>query len=467
MDPYKGVKLNHAIQRALAELLQQGVKDPRLSLVTIAGVEVNRDRSVARVYWSVTGSEEDTVHCERGLRRAARFLQGRLGDMLRLRESPQLRFVRDDSLDRGFGIDAVLKELEAHGEFEDEKTRRRRLALADLRPPADLLEALRRGRRFWLAPHENPDPDAVGAALALAGALRAMDREAIVFAYPDPPAGFAALPGFPGLTTPAAEAEARWAAGQTPDALIMIDCHRRERAPTDLAGVLDRVQQAWCVDHHLVSGRRQPLPGWIEPVAESSSTLVFRVIEELSRGCDGEPPFEIDLDMATNVFAGIVNDSGGFRFPSTLPLTFELAHRLAALGVETAAVTEITLHRRSRAATALLQRVLAGYRYHGDGRVLTLRADRTMLAETGATLADTEGMLGLATAVAGVRYVAFLKQLGPQQWRVSLRSPGGGDVEAVAARFGGGGHRAAAGCTLVGDADEIERRVVDALLEQG
>lgn len=466
MDPYKGVKLNAAIQRVLGELLQQAVKDPRLGFVSIAGVELNRDRSVARVFWSVVGGDDERDHCEQALRRAAGFLQRRTGEILRLREAPQLRFERDGSLDRGFGVDAVLRDLAARGEFADEGARRRRLTLADLVPPADLLSALARARLCWLVPHENPDPDAMGAALALAGALRAAGAEPVVFAYPDPPAGFACLPGFPGLTTPMAAAPDLLAAGEGPDTLVMLDCHRRDRAPAALVSSLERVANAWCIDHHLIAGRRQPLPGWIEPVAESSCTLVDRVIAAMAAGQAGGRPFAVDRDVATNIFAGLVNDTGGFRFPSTLPLSFELAHRLAALGVDTAAVTEGTLHRRTREATRLLERVLASFRYHAGGRVLTLRADAAMLAETGARPADTEGMLNLATAVAGVAYVAFLKQVDAGTWRVSLRAPGGGDVAAVAARFGGGGHRAAAGCTLAGPADDVERRVLDALLEQ-
>lgn len=464
-SPYKGVKLNASIHKTLAELLQQSAKDPRLEMVSIVSVELNRDRSLAKVFWSTVGADGEREACAKALRRARGFLQSRLGDILRLRETPELRFYPDETLDRSLGVDEVLRELATRGEFEDETARRRRLVLADLVPPADLLAALRRAERLWLVPHWNPDPDAMGACLALAGALHALGKEARVFSYPDPPAGFAALPGHPRRTTPAAEA-AGLLLSAPPDTLLMLDCHRRERAEP-LADVLAHVANAWTIDHHLTSGRRQALPGWIEPVAESTCTLVYRVIEELARGdAAGDGGFTPDSGMLTNIYAGIVNDTGGFRFPSTLPLTFELAHTLARAGVDTAAVTEATLHRRSRAATALLQKVLASYTYHARGRVLTLRADLAMLAETGAAAADTEGMLMLASAVEGVAFVVFLKQIEADRWRASLRAPGGGDVQVAAARFGGGGHRAAAGCTLVGEPDALERELVDALLEQ-
>ncbi len=463
MDPYKSLKLNTAIQRVLSELLQQAVKDPRVGLVSVADVALNRDRSVARVYWSALGGDDERRRSEQGLRQARGFLQRRVGEILKLRQAPELRFVYDDALDRGFGIDRVLRDLDARGELADQTARRRRLRLGDLQPPVDLLRALRGGRRVWTVPHWNPDPDAMGGALALAAGLSAAGAEAVALCHPDPPPGFEALPGFAD-SLPAAEAAAE-IERQPPDLVVMIDCHRRDRAG-ELAPLLERVPAAWTIDHHLVTARRAPLPGWIEAAACSSCTLVYRVLEELAQGGDGTPRFAIDRDMATNLYAGLVNDTGGFRFSNTGPLSFELAQRLAALGVDVADTAERTLHRRSRAALDLARRVLETFAYSAEGRILTLRADRGMMAAAGAVLSDTEGLVNLATAVAGVRFVIFLKELAPQEWRVSLRAAGRGDVQEVAARFGGGGHAQAAGCTLRGEAEEVAARLAAALAEQ-
>lgn len=449
-----------AIRRALGELLVTEVKDPHVGLAQVNGVELNRDGSVAEVYVAFPGG--DARRALRALRRARGFLQGRLDDLLHLRQTPELRFRLDETLARSEQVDRILEELRRRGELTGERERLLRLTLADLVPPADLMAALRRGRRFWVVPHWNPDPDAMGGALALAAALNAAGREAVVFRYPDPPIGLVDLPGFADAV-PAAEAAALLAESP-PDTLVMVDCHRRERAG-ELADVLARVPAAWCVDHHLVTRRQLPLPGWVEPKASAACLLVLRVVEELAAdpGPDGEP-FAVDHDMAANLFAGIYADTGGFRFANTLPVTFAAAERLARRGVDTAAVAEQVLHRRRREAVALLERVLRTFRYHAGGKVLTLRADQAMLRETGATLADTEGMVTFATGIVGVRYVAFLKELPDGRWRVSLRATGpDGDVQQIAARHGGGGHRQAAGCTLTGDGDLLEAELAAAL----
>ena len=463
MDPYKTTRLNHALQKKLSELLEVAVKDPRVGFVTVNGVELNRDHTVADVYISVMGDDSEKSTSLQGLKKARGFLQSRLSRALKLRQVPELRFHYDASLDRSLKVEGVLRDLADRGEFEDERTRRCRLALADFQPPEELVSALCAGRSFWLVPHWNPDPDAVGSALALAAALRKMGKAAEVLSYPDPPIGLSDLPGIRTVVLP--EAAQRLAAEAPPDTQILVDCHRFGRCGP-LSDLLAGMGNTYCVDHHLITSRQMPLPGWVESRACSTATLVYRLISVLGeRAGDRNRGFTIDSEMATCLYAGLLNDTGGFRFPNTLPLTFELAGELAKLGVDTSAVARLTLHRYRPAGITLLQQVLQTFQYHAGGKILIMRADQEMVAAAGAVMADTEGFVNIATAVDGVAFVAFLKEIESSVWRLSLRAPGGGDVQTVASRFGGGGHRQAAGCTIVGEAEEVEQKLVQELTQ--
>ena len=462
MDPYKLARQNSAILKVLSEVVTVDVKDPRVGFVSINEVRLNRDQTVAEIFFSVLGEEQDKRDSLRGLKKAKGFLQSRLGDILHLRYTPDLHFVLDDAVERGLGIDAILADLEQGGEFEGEVARRAARTFDSLIPPTDLMAALANAELVWVVPHWNPDPDAMGSALALTAALETAGKEAVTLGYPDPPAGFETLPGMADilLSTDAAEAYQEAA----PDLVVMVDCHRLDRAE-DLAQVLERIPAAWCIDHHLVEGN--PLPGWIEPLASSASLLVMRVIEELGAGDDpGEPNFDLDLDMAACIYAGLVTDTGGFRFPNTLPLTFEAAERLERTGIDTADIAEQVLHRRSRPGMELLKRVMATFAFHADGAIVSLRADLEMLAETGTHMSDTEGFVNLATAVDGVRFAVFMKERIDGLWRISLRAMGDGDVQTVASMYGGGGHKLAAGCTVEGDPEEVLAELLDALRPQ-
>ena len=458
MDPYRTEKMNQAILKVLGDLLQAEVKDPRVGFVTINEVRLNRDHSVAEVAFSVMGDEQERKDSFAGLKKARGFLQSRLARTLGARQTPELRFEYDDSVERGLELDEVLDELAERGEFLSEEERRRRLCLSDLQPPAELMEALKSARCLWVVPHHNPDPDAVGAALALAEALEAAGREVRVVGYPEPSVGVMDLPGFERVTLD--EDPEDLYAEDEPDALVLVDCHRIDRTG-HLEETLDRFTNRWCIDHHLVADRKAPEPGWIEPRACSTCTLVHQVVAALGEGdpaADMEP-FEMSLDMATNLYAGLLNDTGSFRYDNTLPFTFEVARRLAERGVDTAEVAARTLFRHRREGLAMLQRVLETFEYHAGGKVVVARATLAMLAETGAAMGDTEGFVSMAMSVDGVRMAAFMKEAGEGIWRISLRTKAG-DVQQIAARHGGGGHRRAAGCDLEGEADEVAALLV-------
>ncbi len=464
MDPYRTNKLNQSILEVLSKLLQVSVKDPRVGFVTLKGVKLNRDHSVALVYYSVIGDEEDRKKSFQGLKKAKGFMQSKLVRTLGLRQAPELRFSYDDSVEKGLEMDDLLNDLASKGEFLTDEEKKRRMTLEDLAPPPELIRGLREAKSIWVVPHHNPDPDAIGSALSLAEALRAMGRDVRVLSYPDPALGLSDLPGYDQVTL-STDAEEIYAA-EKPELLVLVDCHRIDRTGP-LEDTLDRFEKRLCIDHHLVSGRKAPEAGWVEDRSCSTCTLIYQVVTTLSAGDPeyDDDPFDLTVDMGTNMYAGLINDTGGFRFSNTVPFTFEIGRRLSEMGVDTAGVAASTLHRYRREGVAMMQRVLATFEYHAGGRILTLNATAEMLAETGGSMSDTEGFVNIATAVDGVCLVSFLKENAPDTWRASLRVCRQGNVQVVASKYGGGGHQMAAGCTIEGKLEDVTAMLVDDLTE--
>ena len=102
--------LEETLRRIVAEALATEVQDPRVGFVTVSEVKLNRDRTVAQVYYTVLGDEEERAKTLAGLKRCRGFLRQIIGDKTRLRTLPELRFRYDDSLDRSFRVEAVLDE---------------------------------------------------------------------------------------------------------------------------------------------------------------------------------------------------------------------------------------------------------------------------------------------------------------------------------------------------------------------
>ncbi|MCI0667546.1 MAG: 30S ribosome-binding factor RbfA [Methylococcaceae bacterium] len=99
------------MQRELAIILQSEIKDPRLGFITVNEVELSRDLSVAKVYFTVLGKAHDQVEQDREIfARSIPFIRRELGKRMRIRVLPELRFIHDESIDQGMRIDRLLRE---------------------------------------------------------------------------------------------------------------------------------------------------------------------------------------------------------------------------------------------------------------------------------------------------------------------------------------------------------------------
>lgn len=112
-------RLGAQIHRSLGELLHREVKDPGLNRISVTGVELSKDLSVARVWFNLLDPDADPAPAEEALRRAAGFLRSRLGGTLDVRHVPELRFVHDDSTARAFEISRLIDRAKADDDRAD------------------------------------------------------------------------------------------------------------------------------------------------------------------------------------------------------------------------------------------------------------------------------------------------------------------------------------------------------------
>jgi nanoRNase/pAp phosphatase (c-di-AMP/oligoRNAs hydrolase) len=289
--------------------------------------------------------------------------------------------------------------------------------------------------------HVRPDADALGSALALGRALLQRGAKVRVsFGEPDEaPETLRWLDEDGLLTHPDALPD-------TDALLVCVDTPTPKRLGR-LAGRVERAGAVLVIDHHATN------TGYgtchvVDESAEASAVLVFRVLEELGT--------ELDEPIARGLYAGIVTDTSGFRRAS--PETHRIAARLLEAGADPEAVVRRIVDERPFAwlpmlASVLSAAVLEPEAAQGRGfvhAVVRVDAARTVRAE------EVESVIDVVRSVREAAVAAVLKEdpAVPGQWQISLRSIGI-DVSAVAAEFGGGGHRQAAGCTIAGTASEV------------
>ena len=304
-------------------------------------------------------------------------------------------------------------------------------------PIQDIVHAIRSRQRFVLSSHSRPDGDSIGSQLAMVYALRALGKEAIaVNADPAPPP-LMQFPGVPEIRI-AAAVEGEF------DAAIIMECS--DLARTGVSG-LDR-SFVINIDHHPGNTGFGQLM-WFDSSAAACGEMVFDVVKAL-----GVP---LSREIATHVYLAILTDTGSFHYSSISPRTFEICRETLEAGVDPVLVARNVYDSNSMGRLKLFGAVLSAMQIDGTGRIAIVYLDHDMAREAGGTYEDTEGLINLPLTVKEIEAVVFFKQTEGEQYRVSMRSKGDIDVGGVAKTFGGGGHKNAAGCTVSGAIDALQK----------
>ncbi|HEU4949206.1 MAG TPA: bifunctional oligoribonuclease/PAP phosphatase NrnA [Candidatus Deferrimicrobiaceae bacterium] len=304
---------------------------------------------------------------------------------------------------------------------------------------------LREKGRFLVACHENPEGDAIGSELALALALRKMGKTATVLNADPVPGNLLFLPG---ADTVVFEED-----GSRYDVAVVLDCGSPERTGR-VAPELRKCPLLVSIDHHRTNGDRGEL-SLVDPDAAATGLLIHRVLSAMG--------YDICLDVATNIYVAVLTDTGSFHYSSSSPEAFEVAGEMVRRGVDPWAVAERVYETQSAHRLRLLGRVLDSLEVSAGGKVASITTMRETLREFAAGKDALEGFINYPRSIVGVEVAVSFREEEGEVFRVSFRSKGRVDVSAVASRFGGGGHRNAAGCTVPGALPDVKRKVLEAL----
>ena len=312
------------------------------------------------------------------------------------------------------------------------------------------LALLRDSARFLLVGHMRPDGDCLGAQAALAHGLTRLEKR-VAIVNPDPPA--------PAFTYLAREVRFGVFDGRNlpeHDVAVLLDFNELSRTGP-MADELERApSKKLVIDHHPHQGR----PWWdarfVDVSASATGVLVWRILRAL-----GAP---LDEQIARAVFTSIVTDTGWFRYSNTDAETLRLAGELVARGVEPAVLFQALFQHRPADEPLALAAVLSRLEYFLDGRLAV--SDQPLALAGGApALEDGDPLLDLLRSVGSVEVVLYLREIEPELCKLSARSKTSFDVNALARRFGGGGHVKASGATIRGALPEVRARVVQAAVE--
>ena len=313
-------------------------------------------------------------------------------------------------------------------------------------------------RRILVSGHLSPDGDSLGSMVALARLLRNAGKEAYATADPNALGKPGFLEGVSDLIPVRKLKTARRRTGGPFDLFIAVDCSGFARMPPEVEPAA-RGLKCICIDHHVTNDGSFGDVQLVDPAASSAGEIVWRLAKWME--------WRLDRASAEALWVAMITDSGRFAYDTTSPRTLRAAGDLLKHGVRTAFINDVIYGTFSRKAIELKRIAWRSLHIWKNRRVAEVTLTRDDFRAVRGTKADAEDIIEIPRSVAKNEIALFFYQIPDRtkEIRCSIRTRGDWDATAIAGRFGGGGHRKAAGCTIRASMGSAKRQVRAAVRE--
>ncbi len=312
---------------------------------------------------------------------------------------------------------------------------------------ADILEP---GMRVALTTHVNADGDGTGSQVALWNALNARGvRAAITNPTPFPDRYRFLLQGMPNADK--SKAAVRYL--ERAEVIVVLDISDLSRLGHLGPVVRECGVPVACIDHHLSDGTLPDGPRLIDAQACATGELVYDMLRTVE--------WEIDPTVARALYIAMLTDTGGFRFSNTTPRALRIAADLLERGLDPEEVYRQVYASNPEGRVRLMGEVIDTLVVEPDVGLAWMTMPTGALRRHQVEADQLEGLVELPRSIEGVRLALLFRPLANGRIKVSFRSVGNVNVAELAERFGGGGHRRAAGVALTGSLGEVQDRVLN------
>ena len=289
--------------------------------------------------------------------------------------------------------------------------------------------------------HKDADGDTLGAALAMALSLEPLGKSVPVLSSPPVPGGWWFLPGIERVNRQPAPAHAP---------VMVFDASDPSRAGL-YQDIITQASEVVNIDHH-VSNTRFGTINLVLVGAASTGELVYDLLKAWK--------LAIPAPAASCLYATILSDTGGFRHDNTSAHALQAAAELVRLGADPVTMARGLFKSRPASTLRMQGRILQGLHFEFSDRLVWGSITQAALRDSGASSDQADGAIDQLNTVRGQELAILFKEAGPRSTKVSIRSRDQVDAAELAAKFGGGGHRRAAGIEMPMPLREAEKIVL-------
>lgn len=303
-----------------------------------------------------------------------------------------------------------------------------------------LCRYLKKHNNYVILTHISPDGDTLGSAFALALALKSIGKNAFVVSNDNIPQKFdyfvkpANLKSFDYETIIAVDVA---------DAKLLGSLYEKYEDKVELT-----------IDHH-ISNTRYAKHLYLDVNASATAECVFELIKKLK--------VKMTPLIATCLYTGIATDTGCFKYSNVTPKTHLIAAELCKNGIDAAEINRRMFDTKSRNQVELEKMVLETAEFHFNDRCMLLTVTSEMQKKSGCEQSELEGVAVISRTVEGVKVGVSVKQTEPDLYKISVRTYEPFDASRICAELGGGGHKAAGGCSVNGTLSEVKEKILGAV----
>ena len=301
---------------------------------------------------------------------------------------------------------------------------------------------LRQLDRVLILTHVRPDGDTVGCAAALCAALRALDKTAYLLDNPE--LTETTTPYFAPYTAPA---------DFVPNHVVSTDVATTALLPENALPYAGRIDLA--IDHH-PSFERFGRENILRSEAAACGELMYSILSRLG---------PITPEIALPLYVAVSTDTGCFAYGNTTADTHAVAAALMRTGIDYHTVNKVFFRTKSRKRMQLEGAMLSACEFYDHDRVAVLSVPLSLMARFQATESDAEDLSALGGQIQGVDCAITMRELKPDVWKMSLRTGSRINATKACGLLGGGGHAAAAGCTVEAPWQEAKERILAAVAQ--
>ena len=318
-------------------------------------------------------------------------------------------------------------------------------------------ELIDKSRRILISGHLSPDGDSLGSMIALSRLLNAHGHDAVAVADLNSIGKLSFLEGTCDIMPPK-----KLKRSKKFDLFIALDCGGYERMPAEVRPMAEKLPLI-CIDHHITTVDFGDV-AIVDSSASSAGELVWRYAKWNE--------WKLDQVSAEALWVALITDTGRFAYDSTKCATMRAAGDLLKCGVRTSLINDIIYGTFSKKSIELKRIAWRSLHIWKNRRVAEVSLSRDDFRSVRGKKADAEDIIEIPRSVTGNEIALFFYQIPDRtkETRCSIRTRGNWDATRLAAKFGGGGHVKAAGCTIkasLGAAKRAVRSAVREMLKEG